>query len=267
MISGVNLAVKKDAAVESTVGEWKVFLASLPPAYAASNTANAVARDGGNTDWRGFYRGYNYNPLPFPGDTFDFIGSIDGTKGFFGPAICDRLIITCDVFRGRKIESRVDFSANGAGTLTADAAVVADASNVVGVTSVRRTVALNEVDATLLRYWRLIFTAANKPYVHSGTDGKTQRTSGLIDVAWLYQVFTDDPTTLPARGTFPRMRFYVTDTLYWLVNWGRLDHVEEFGASKESPENVGATIRGSFSGYMGSGEGTIIDPAGGVRWP
>lgn len=265
VISGVNLGIQAGAAVESAVSEWKIFDRDMPPRYAASNTKDGWARDGGNTDWRGFLTGYGHTPLLFPADTFSLIGSVDGTNGVTGSAICDRVIITADILRGQKVAYRVDFSADGA--LSYGAAAADDTSNVTAVTSVGRTVWLDGTPEDQVAFWRLIFTADNLPYNHSGTAGDTERTPGPIDVAWFYQRFIGNPSELPTKGTFPVMRFYVTASSYWELTWGRIDGIEPFGARKETPENVGATIRGTWSGYVGTSEGTIKDPADSTRWP
>jgi hypothetical protein len=279
VLSGLGAAIKVEippaaAAAESTVREWRIRYRGHPPPYAATNTDGATARDTGNTDWRGFYLGYGHTPLVFPGDTFTFTGSTDATNGATGPAICDRITITCYIKRGLQIDYRVDYSANGALTLGAAAAV--DDTAVNAFTSVGRTLKLGGTsqvdDGTAvpgLGLWRLVVSRANKPYVHTGTAGKTQRTVGTLDARWIYQLYVDDPSDtdqLPALQGNPLMKFYVTSSTFWELRWGKLLDIDPFGADILGPENVGATLLGGMTADVGGVAGSIYNPVGTLKW-
>ena len=93
--------------------------------YLTSSTAGAKGRIPGNEDWDGSYEGYGKLPACLPGDAFAFIGSIDGTKGCAGNAVCNRIQIVFDIEGGLPIKHTVEFKANGA--LTRGAAAAAQA--------------------------------------------------------------------------------------------------------------------------------------------
>lgn len=277
VISGIGAVVHTAATAESTVREWGIRYRGMPPPYAATNTQAAMTRDTGNVDWRGFYLGYGHTPSIFPGDSFAFEGTTDGTKGVYGTARCDRITITCHIERGSQIEYRADFSSNGALALAADVGgtPLTDASAVNAFTSVARKINLGGTsqvdDGTAVpqaRLWRLSIARALRPYVHTGTAGRVQRESGNLDVQWLYQVYVDSPADtdqIPALQSAQLMKFYVTSTLFWEVRWGKVEAVDPFGANREGQEDVGATISGGLCGYNAAA-GSIYNPTPTLKW-
>lgn len=268
MISGITAAIKLGASVESTVRGWQIRERNDQPYFAATNTAGAANSIEGNTDWKGSYLQYGHTPLVFPGDTFAFIGSVDGTNGVSGNAICERLTITCHGERGAVIGSTVEFAANGA--LTWGAAAAADTSAQTALTSIARVLKMDGVDVPQLRLWRLDFQARNRPGVHTGTvtAGQTERTPGNLFVSWVYQLYVDDPATqLPAKNSTSLMRFYVTATTYWELKWGRVQAIGPYGGNVEGARNVGAMVSGIMASEITGVDGQIVNPGGVTKWP
>jgi len=262
--SGIAAAAKINAAVESTVSGWKVTETARAAHYSASQTGGADTSTDGNKDWQGWYRTYSHTPLPFPGDSFTFLGSIDAATGVSGTAMCDRLILTCPVEAGQNIDCRVEFSSNGA--LSYGAAAAADTSTVQAYNAAGLPVARGGIPVSDTRYWRLVIGARNKPYAGSTNAGIVKRTPGVIYAQWAYQAYTDDPTTIPTKGSTDALRFYVTASSWWELFWVRYEAINEFGADIEGMENVLYTAAGSFAGWLGTALGHIKNPAGAVKW-
>ena len=110
--SGMKGAVANGTSVLSAVGEWSVSLKAENQAVVDSSTAGGTVRVGGNTDWSGRYQA-NGLPAVHAGDSFAFIGSIDGAEGVSGTAIVDSVKIDWDIAGGKVVRHAVTFSANG----------------------------------------------------------------------------------------------------------------------------------------------------------
>lgn len=263
VISGISAAVSGASGI--TMREWRIREIQRGPKWVASISQAGVSAACGAKDWRGYFLGYGHTPVVFPGETFTFLGSVDGTLGVTGPAICDRIVITWDIEAGKVIEYRVDFSANG--TLSKGAAAATDSGTPVVVCSTSMYVKIDAQNQTDIRYMRLVITAANRPYNSSDTAGQVKRNSGNINAECLYRLYQDSPANLPALAMPKVLRFYVTATTYWELTWMRLEEIEDYGVNLEEAENVGATIKGAFVAYNGTGAGTIINPATTTKWP
>lgn len=268
VISGLSAAVEKDGSAESTLSGWQVrdIHEIAPASYAGSNTRAGMTSTQGNQDWRGRYQNYGHTPLLFPGDQFTFLGSINALTGCSGAAICDRIIITAAGEEGRNILCVSEFSSNGA--LSYGAAVASDVSTPTIYNAAGRKVARGGVDVDETSYWRLILGARNRRFFASGVPGVARRQPGVFYAQWMYQCYTDDPTSIPARGSVAALRFYVTAALYWELSLCRFDLIDEFGADIEGQKPVGYTAAGSFVGYIGGSPiGHVINPAGTTKWP
>ncbi len=263
VISGISGAVNGASGI--SMREWRIREVQRGPKWVASISQGGVSRKCGVKDWRGYYTGYGHTPVVFPGETFTFLGSVDGTLGVTGPAICDRIVVTWDIEAGKVIEYRVDFSGNG--TLSKGAAAATDSGTPVIKCSTGMYVAIGGGRQTDIRYMRLVITAANRPYVSSDTAGQVKRLPGNIDAECIYKLYQGTPANLPALAVPNQLRFYVTAGTYWQLMWMLLEEIEDFGVNLEEAENVGATIKGAFVAYNGTGAGTIIDPATTTKWP
>lgn len=278
VISGIGAVVHHAGSAESTVRQWQIRLRGLPHPFTATNTDGAMNRNIGNVDWRGFVLGYGHTPNVFPGDSFLFEGTTDGTQGVTGTARCQRITITTPVERGAQIQYRVDFAANGVLTLLADVGgtPLVDATAVNAYTAVGKKINLGGTTRTddgtavpQLRLWQLSMSRRLRPYVHTQTDGQVQRTTGNLDVQWLYQVYVDSPadvTQIPGLQSVNMMKFYVTPTRFWQLRWGKLETVAPFGANREGQEDVGATLRGGLVSYANGELGSIYTPADSAKW-
>ena len=250
----------------NTVAAWKVRYKGQLADYRGSNTQSGVGRELGNSDWRGIYRAYGHTPLYFPGETFTFTGTVDGTNGATGAAICDRIRVWWDIEQGKKIQHEVSFSAMGA--LTLGAAAASDSTSPDPPTSKGMFIKLNGTAQTDIRRMELIVVAGNKPYVSSTTDGVTKRAVGPIDATLNFSLYQDDPSLLPsvALDYGYVASLYVTSTTYWELAWMMCDDID-YGGDHEGEENVGGTVGMSFNGFSGTTAGWIKTPAGTAKWP
>lgn len=269
MLSGIGAAIEIGGVTESTTRQWWVRDRGMHPRFVATNTGGAENTINGNTDWIGRYLTYGHTPVPFPGEAFDFTGSIEGTNGVIGPARCKQIMVTCHGERGAIIESQVDFEANGA--IALGAAASSDATAQTALTAIARVMQIDGTPVPQLRMWRLIIGARNRPGVHTGcvTAGQVERTAGDLYARYLYQTYVDDPSVaiqMPAIGSTGIYKFFVTNTLYWQLKWGRVATRSDYGADREGAKNVGLTVGGLHASEIGGGRGNIIDPATVLRW-
>lgn len=269
VIAGLKASVLKDAVVESTTAGWSIRDLGESARCPGSNTQGGDNSTAGNADWMGRYRNYGYTPLIFPGDTFTFSGSIDQANGVSGAAIAERITLHIPGEEGGNVQYQVELASNG--TLSYGAAVAVDSSAVGAVNAAGRKAALDDGDGfddvSETRSMRLVLGARNRRYAASGSPGVVRRTPGLVYAQFMYQCYTNDPTTIPVRGSTAILRFYVTAALFWEVKWVRVEVIDDFGAEIEGAENVGYTVAGSFVSRIASTTGYIKDPAGATRWP
>lgn len=233
--------------------------------YVASNTKGGSGREEGPFDWVGVYSAYGHTPAVFPGEAFAFVGSTDGSVGFTGTAIVDRIHIKWDIEKKAILEHYVYFSSNGA--LTEGAAVATDTTSPAPTSSKNMYVALDGTKQTHIRNMELVIVSKNKPYVDSDTDGWTKREKGPIDFQFRYGIYEGTPASLPTMGQDYVVAFYATPTSTWELAWGHIEGYEDFNVDHEGQENVSAVVIGSMSGFSGTMAGWIKNPAGDTKWP
>ena len=260
VISGINAHIDGI----STLRKWKVRMKNMVAEGAASDAPGGIQRLAGNKDWNGIYLAYGHTPVQFPGDAFSFSGDVDANYGISGTGIVDKITLICPVEKGDRIEQIVEFSANGA--LTAGAAAATAGATPAIYSAISRKVALDTVDVTDVRGWKLVMSARNKPYASSTTAGQVQRTAGNIDAQFEYMTYQDDASQFPTEGDMSVVRFYVTASTYWELTWGIFEEIGEWGGDLEGAENVGAVVRGSYSAFNSTSMGTIRNPAGDYKY-
>ena len=274
VVSGLSGAVNG----KSTVRKWSISYTADTQAFVASNTKLGTGRLAGNKDWSGAYEGYGHTPDAIPGAEFTFTGSIDGTKGVAGTAIVDTVEIVIDIESGGIISHTVSFSANGA--LTEGAAAAVDASLPAVYTAIGCKVEVSDVLAEVayadlpdVRTITISMTASNASYVSSDTGGETKRVAGNLDVTIAVSLYTNDPSTspIPAVNAHQFIRCYVNSTEYWeflAVLTGEHSDVE---VDIEGAAITGLTLNFGMSGWYDLDgtitEGEINTPALATVWP
>jgi hypothetical protein len=268
IVSGIGGLV--DA--ERCIREWKIRYENVAKPIVHSSSQSGVQRACGIEDWKGFFTGYGHTPVVFPGDTFEFKGGVNASLGAYSgadEAIVDRIVIIWDAEQGKEIEYRVDFSSNG--TLTIGPTSAADAGTPEIVCAQTMTVSIGGSPVGNIRYMRLEMFCENRPYVDTGTAGKRLRSPGNFDARYEYRVYYQDtPTTFPTLNTPQIYKFNCTsDPYFWELKWMMAETIEDFGANREGAENVGATIKGAFSGWYGTSAGYVKTPAAApvTKWP
>lgn len=272
ILNGIGGAVNG----KTDIRQWQISSSSDLQKYVASNTKGGSGRLAGNGDWQGNYNAYGHSPSTLPGESLAFQGSIDGTNGAVGTAICDSVEITIDIEAGAIISHVVNFSSNGAlslGAAAASDATVPDPPTAIGCKVELGTLVAAPVwtEITDVRTVTLTITAENTPYVSSSTAGGTRRLAGNVDWTCSISVYEDDFSDLPAVDDEKAIRIYVTGALYWLLEWGIFGEVSDLLVDRESAANVGATLNLSMKGYAdvdaAATEGSITEPDSTVFWP
>ena len=260
----------------NTVRNWKCNTSAELQAYIASNTKGGTGRKAGNKDWSGSYDAYGHTPVKMPGDGFTFKGTMEGTKGVEGVALCDSVEIVCDIAAGAIISHVCNFSANGA--LARGAAVAADASTPDPPSAIGCKVALGTTVATPdwtdiddVERWTLTITKEGKAYVSSSTAAQNKRKSGNIDFNIAVPVLLSDPSTVTAENVVKAIRLYVTASTYWELKWVMFGSHSDVAVDRETADIVGLTLNGSMNGWTDIGgsstEGGIWKPSAAKWWP
>lgn len=251
----------------NTARGWKISRTSNSKPYYASNTAQGAGRACGNRDWEGQYWCYGHTPAYFPGDSFTFQAVTDEGAGLQGAAMVERVRIFWDFEEGAYIAHVVDFARNGALTFTATASDATQPSDYIHCTEGTKFMyglaTLPEVQEMMLD-----IRCANRPRVTSSTGGGNLRARGNLDAFWSVKSIEHDPSAYPVVNATHPLYFYVDDTTYWTLNWGKvLKSPNDYGVNHESLDYVGGVLEGAWSGHLASGTGAIITPGGVTKWP
>jgi hypothetical protein len=280
--SGVKGAVANGTSVLSAVGEWSVSLKAENQAVVDSSTAGGTVRVGGNTDWSGRYQA-NGLPAVHAGDSFAFIGSIDGTEGVSGTAIVDSVKIDWDIAGGKVVRHEVTFSANG--PLAEGPAVAVDVSIAIPPSSVGTVASLAPPASSPA--WTPIpqvgtitleMKCDNKPYVDSSTGGQVCRKKGPLDWTLALSVHPDGTATdtaygiqgLPQPKSVQGIQISAGSGAYTL-NWGMFSDISDILVNRATSEVVSCTLNAAMCGVASIGgtltRGSITDPSGTTIWP
>jgi hypothetical protein len=226
VINGCNVAVD----TESTVAQWAIAYERESAPVSASNTDLGVLPVCGVKDWMGNYLLSGHTPAGatpavfFPGYTKTFTGSVDGTQGVTGSAIGKSIAIHANPGQGTPIMTQVEFEGNG--ELTVGGAVAVDSTEPQWFCPGWAKVQLFTFEwadlADDIQSWVLRFTAANTPYVSTGTSQGRRRIRGPFSGDASVVVLTDDPTNFPTVGSYYKLRFFVAEELYWEVLYMRM---------------------------------------------
>lgn len=277
VLSGIGGAVDG----RGTIGEWRVNHSSDTQQYVSSNTKQGTGRVIGNKDWSGTYNALGHTPQTMPGDAFTFTGSLDGTNGVTGAAICDQVEITWDIEAGAIISHVVTFSSNGAlteGTAAASDSTVPDPPSSIGTKVEVADVVMPPaspayVEVPDVRTITLTISRANPSYVSSSTAGETKRVAGPIDVQVRINVYTDDVSgaPIPTVNEVNEVKLYVDATTFWHLKWIMFTEHSDYTCNVETGELVSVTLNGSMDGYTSVAgtpiEGFIKKPDATTWWP
>lgn len=272
VLSGIRGAVNGAA----TVRKWSINTSAEVQAFAASNTRGGMVRCPGNYDWTGQFAGYGHTPPMMPGQSFSFLGSIDGQVGASGIAIVDRVDVALDLEHVRPIQWTCNFSGNG--VLEYGVAVVADASTVDAPNSIGCKLQLGTLadpavysDLSDVSTVQLSIRSQNRAYRSSSTAGQTLRLAGNIDWSMSAAVYCSDFSSLVARNTIRAVRLYVSSTEYWELLWGIFGEVGGLQVDRESAGTVTAHYGISMTGVTTIDStatvGCIKCPGGATVWP
>ena len=264
----------------NTVRLWRIETLSPGGLYAGSNAAGAHDRIDGWKDWRGIYAAYGHTPPVMPGEEFTFTGSIDGTKGVTGPAIVETVAIVIEIPQQEDqpptpINYMVEFKGNG--ELTRGAAAVSDTTvpNVPNPKHLKVEYATpgGTEYTTLCSVYKaqLQFASKNPVYRKGCNDGMTYRLAGNIDGRLQVEMYESDAAVLPVEGNNYSVKIHVTDSLFWKIDWMKLEAIMPFEVPIESANLVYANLSWSLKSVALIGEtptrGSIAKPGGTIWWP
>lgn len=272
-IGGIAALVSTGSSYHA-MGKWRIDPTSEAPAFSSSGTGPAIARVAGNKDFTGQVEAYGHTPPVIPGTGFTFNGSMDGTNGATGAAMCAGCSIQIRQETGEPIKHILSFEGNGA--LTLGAAV--GAADAVVQTPFPSTGLLFKYDpigagaeVTLddVRQVDLGITKQLHAYASSSTAGVKKRIAGVLDAEVSVQMYVTDPADIPTRGEMSALKVYVTDTLFWLLEYAICTDISGIEVDRETGAIVGCTVKWMYSSVAviagTATAGAITTPAG-VDW-
>jgi len=261
VIAGIDMAIGS----ENTGRMFQISYQGTLRPYWASNMAGGAGRNEGVTRWRGQYLGYGHTPARFPGDSFTFTGSVDGTNGVTGTALCDAIVIRGSLQRGGPIEYMVKYT--GISALTLGAAAAADETNPNPPDALDMKIDVDGTDEDDVTDVVMEITARNRYYASSTTPGVTKGVAGGIDARVMWRLLQGTVTSLQTPNTNAIVKAYVTSTTFWQFSKMRVESLGDFTADHEGSDPVGGTILASMNGAnAGAGIGCILNPAEACKW-
>ena len=281
--SGESGAVSAGGYVYSAIGEWSVNYKADNQAVVDSSTAGGNVRVKGNKDWSGRFKANGY-PEVVPGDTFAFIGSIDGVEGVAGQAIVDSIKIEWDVSGSKVVSHEATFSANG--VLNEGAAVAVDISVAIPPASAGTVISIADPAASpswvalaQVETISLEMKCENKSYVDSSTAQWTYRKRGPFDYTLnvkLHPDATDGDTAygiqgLPQPQTVHGIQIVDGDGNTSTINWVMIGDLSDIMVNRSTQDIVSATMNAAMCGVAAVGgvktRGSVTLPSIGVVWP
>lgn len=270
ILSGKNMSVNASSA--SGVYAFEINQEHYPAWQVGGNQAGAVARAEGNFEWYGWFMANGHTPLLWVGDQFAFTcaPSQTGSLAVSGTALCVGLEIICDNRNPDEpvpLYHRVLFGP--AGVLSYGVSSPTD-SGTPAIYPPKGICAYYGSSIPRTKYQKLrIFDKAPVRTTDCTENGQIIWAAGELDAEYEWWINTDDPDDFPLLSADPvNGRMNVTDTEYWDLNWLRLtEYPKPWSASRRPPKVVDAKFKAAWTGYNGTTQGYIKNPAGATKWP
>jgi hypothetical protein len=236
------------------------------------NQQGGVARELGNVDWHGWYRGNGHTPVVFVGDSYTFTCAPKqtGDVAVSGTALCVGIEIVADQRDPDNpvpIYHTVHFAA--AGALSTGETAPEDSSTTV-VYPPKGLCAYFGTSQARTKYQRLwMYDRAPARTVDCTSDGQIIWAAGELDATFEWIVNTDDSSDFPSVSADDQTtRMYVTAATYWELNWMYItDAPDPWEANRRQPKVVDAKFAAAFNGHSGTTVGHINNPAEDTKWP
>lgn len=253
VLSGISAVVNG----QHTVRKWSISSSADIQTIFASNTKGGPVVLDGNKDWSGSFEAYGFQPVLSPGESFEFLGSVDGTSGVISEAdgaIVDSIVISADIEAGTPISYVVNFSGNG--TLTTDATAVADETIPCPLSAIGAYLTLTDVAGILepvpltdVRTFSITLTAANQSYVSSDTEGYTKRLAGNFSATVSVSLYESDFDEVIQPNSCYILSIIASDETYWDFSWIVFNEAAGFDVDREGAALIGYSLGGAFTGY------------------
>lgn len=253
VISGIDMAINS----VPTAHQFNIELSKELIEVIATGGSGGVRNKCGVNDGRGVASAYGYLPQVWPGSSFTFTGSLDGTYGFSGTSYCEAVEIIWDVENGRYIAYTIQFSRNGA--ITPGAAVATDSTKPNPPCSQSLPLKFNTVEQTEVAYMRLKLMCPGFPRNTTSTAGGRVRTRGAMSGEFEYHQYYQDPATLPSRGLAYIVQPYCTASLYYDIAYMTPETIASY-ANPNSRRPVNARVVMKFDANNATDTGYIRTP-------
>jgi hypothetical protein len=263
-VSGLSSVVNN----ASQARAWRIMMNELAAEYVASGMQKGMGRIAGVKRWRGVYVAYGGTPAVFPSESFTFTGNTQGSVGYTGTAVCDRIRIEWDPTAEPPVPIRQMVFFRSAGALTPGAAAATDATTPSREAATSLRVDLGGVQQTHVHKAQLdIFAKHMKRYADTSTSFWEYWTEGAIDAEAWWDITEDDPASVPVWQLEHTFKIYVTAGTFWEIQWMRITGHPRFEVDHEGNKPAGGRVQAQWNSDNGTSTGTIKDPATTVKWP
>jgi len=241
-------------------------------AVSCSSAGGAVVRGDTNRDWTGTANGFGHTPPKMPGEKFQFTGIDREGQGYQSDvdgAIVDALRIFCNLQQSKLFFWQMWFSA--AGALTPGEYEVSDTAIPNPSPSVLRKMKRGTPDVVGVSYWDLLLFRNNAAPLWTGESRYPNRDRGHLDATITWVQAYDTASLLPTVGTPEVYKLYVTETLFWEVDWAQVLRIpRRYVIRNEANETEYVEARmcqAKFTAYKDGVAGKILRPDASRVWP
>lgn len=255
----------------SAIQNWTVNDTSVLPANVASGTKHGRVRNPGVRSWNGTFTQLLAEPAALPGEAVSFQGftapttDIAGAAGitYAGNIVVTQAVINWDWTSGAHINSQMTFVGDGALTSSSVAvtdATIVDPKEVCGTKIEYSTNGSAWTELANVAQATLTLACDAQSYVNSSTGCWTGNLAGNID--WNASItLQDNIRTGPAIGSNYYWRFFVDDTLFWLLKWGIPKDYSNIQVNIETGAIISQTLNLEMNGAVAGVLGQVRSPA------
>jgi len=255
--------------------DWSVTeTANLKDINHASVAEGGKQRFVGIQDWNGTANAYGLEPDFYPGDSVNFLGSIDGSVGLDGDCLVTQVVITIPI--GADDPPTIAYTFRGDEALTRGAAVVADPATLLMPPSVRGLCPLlSNINVDSPAYTEqanvynitITLTIDVAEFNDCSSNGIQQVKETTWDASVSYDQYVDDfddlikTATSNDIGTAFNVRIPIDDpvTEYFEFQWLRASELSNMQVNRETGDLVSATCNFELSALeeIGSSSPTV----------
>lgn len=258
VLSGLQLAVQGIPSVAA----WQITTVDEAPGYVATSTKEAVARICGIQDWQGRISCYGHTPAYYPGDTFTFVGSLDGANGVHGDCIVAAVSVIANYAQNAPYV--VLYEIAGQAPLEFGAASAEDTEEPTIICPAGQPVYVDSEQLQDVQAWRIRLSREPIGYAATETNRFRKKLAGPFDAQVEIQRYINTQPP-PEMGTEHALQLYVDTGKSWRLSNMKVLQVEDYGGDLQLLTRGTRPDHRIVFGLSSAGQ--IENPANRLIWP